>query len=80
MSYSYVNESWGQVNHIPIIAMTANAMAGGRAKCLEQGMDDYVAKPIDSTNIVRVLEQISSVVQEKRERDYLSMQSGSHII
>ena len=33
--------------HLPILAMTANAMAGDKEKCIESGMNDHIAKPID---------------------------------
>ncbi|OUR82966.1 hypothetical protein A9Q82_05810 [Cycloclasticus sp. 46_120_T64] len=41
---------------IPVIAMTANAMAGDKEKCLSAGMDDYIAKPIDPEKVANMLE------------------------
>ncbi len=43
-------------NHdIPIIAMTANAMQGDRDRCLETGMNDYIAKPVNSKDLAEKL-------------------------
>jgi len=43
--------------HLPIIAMTANAMQGDREKCLAAGMDDYIAKPIRREAITEMLQK-----------------------
>ena len=41
--------------HVPIIALTANAMAGDRERFLDCGMDDYVPKPVDVDHLRRVI-------------------------
>lgn len=42
---------------IPVLAMTANAMAGDREKCLDAGMDDYITKPVDLRCLREALEK-----------------------
>jgi two-component system, sensor histidine kinase len=54
---------------LPIIAMTAHAMAEDRQRCLEAGMDDYLAKPVSTEGLRRLLESIPRRPKASREGD-----------
>jgi two-component system, sensor histidine kinase and response regulator len=41
--------------HVPIVAMTAHAMQGDRERCLEVGMDGYIAKPIQAKELLQAI-------------------------
>ena len=52
LHYEQVNH----LNHIPIIALTANALAGDRERYLEAGMDNYLPKPINIPELKKMIE------------------------
>ncbi|MGH9654785.1 MAG: response regulator, partial [Bryobacteraceae bacterium] len=51
----------GTGRHLPIIGVTAHALRGDRERCLEAGMDEYLAKPIRAEELKRLLESLHLV-------------------
>ena len=58
---------------MPVVALTANAVAGMREKYISDGFDDYLAKPIDKQELKRVLSNL--IIIERRESIFGSLPS-----
>jgi PAS domain S-box-containing protein len=57
----------GTGRHVPIIALTAHAMTGDRERCLEAGMDAYVAKPIQPKELFQAIESLVPMPAAREE-------------
>jgi len=64
----------GASQHVPIIALTASALADDRQRCLEAGMDDFISKPVTLEDLKRILirhgvkEEATEAEIEKKEQ------------
>ncbi|MEM6794682.1 MAG: response regulator, partial [Acidobacteriota bacterium] len=52
-----VRASSGPEHDVPIVAVTAHSIPGGREKCLEAGMDDFLPKPYRERDLLKVIEK-----------------------
>jgi CheY-like chemotaxis protein len=62
--------------HLPIIAMTANAMIGDKEHCLRAGMDGYVAKPLSVKDLFEAIEVLMARPAGSTDRNALSAHSS----
>jgi CheY-like chemotaxis protein len=59
-----IRASAGPGARVPIVAMTAHAMAGDRQRCLAAGMDGYVTKPVNRDVLIAEVERLARPRQE----------------
>jgi len=65
----------GTGRHMPVVAMTANAMKGDQDKCLAAGMDDYISKPFSEEELQTIL---ARWIPERENSSFCVRDVGHH--
>jgi len=65
--------------HVPILAMTAHAMRGDKERCLENGMDGYISKPINPGALFAEIDRCLGAAEGRNTMVEQSQQSGEQI-
>ena len=73
---SRAEERW---RDLPVVAMTAHALKGDRERCLDAGMNDYIAKPIKAAEVRDMIDKwVDHPKVEAQARDLQTPASGSN--
>ncbi|MCP4342362.1 MAG: response regulator, partial [Desulfobulbaceae bacterium] len=77
-----MNKESGLPVRLPIVALTAHAMKGARENCLTSGMNDYLGKPFDKSDLIKVLEKwvgtttVTENIDEKEDSETVHVDQG----
>ncbi len=71
-------EEKNNIPHVPVIALTANALKGDREKFLNDGFDEYLPKPITQKDILELLHSYHIPLKEEQEKAFTNEAAEKH--
>lgn len=70
----------GDNQYTPIIAMTAYAMKGDREICLQEGMDDYISKPVNAQEVIHIIQKWTNPSNRRKTTRFKQQEKAEEII
>ncbi len=75
-----IRKTLSRNKHVVVIAVTANAMAGDKEKCLEAGMDDYLSKPVKLESIQNILIKWGKKMKNSGQEEKFFQINGREVV